>query len=494
MFFTKFCAANIGRSVHSALRLIPLFHRHRLRTALATSVLFVCPAQLAIAQATGAPAPAMDHAKMGPTSANSDPLGVPMNRAASGTTWIPDAVQLPTHNVMAGSWHLMMHGFVFGQYNKQGGERGDDQFGSLNWGMFMASRNVKGGRLQVRTMFSLDAATVGSRGYPLLAQSGELYDNQPVVDRQHPHDFFMEMGVSYERPITKTLGITVYAAPSGEPALGPVAFMHRPSAMDLPTAPLGHHWQDATHVAFGVVSAGLFTNKFKVEGSVFNGREPDQHRWDFDKINIDSYSARVTINPNRNWSFTTGYGHLTSPEALHPEQSIDRLVGSAMYGREIGAAGQWATTFVFGQNKHGLRSSHTFTFPALSSDQDNIRTHSFLLESELMANDKNTLFARAEHVQKSGEDLVLTGPTLRLLADQKVAVRALSLGYVRELVSRRGATLGLGGMGTFNLLPLGLEAWYGSRTPLGGLVFLRLRPQYKRGGDTMTGMDHSKMS
>ena len=34
-------------------------------------------------------------------------------------------------------------------------------------------------------------------------------------------------------------------------------FMHRPSAADDPFAPLGHHWQDATHEAFGVVTTGL---------------------------------------------------------------------------------------------------------------------------------------------------------------------------------------------------------------------------------------------
>lgn len=430
---------------------------------------------------------------MGHTTAPADPLGVPMNRAGSGTTWVPDAVQLPNYSVMAGSWHLMVHGFVFAQYNKQGGDRGDDQFGSLNWGMFMATRTVKGGRLQLRTMLSVDAATVGNRGYPLNLQTGELYNNQPVVDRQHPHDFFMELGVSYERPVTKSVGVSLYAAPSGEPALGPVAFMHRPSSMDVPTAPLGHHWQDATHVAFGVMSAGIFTNKLKVEGSVFNGREPNQHRWDFDRINIDSWSARVTLNPNKNWSLTTGYGYLKSPESLHPEESVNRLVASAMYGREIGSDGQWATTFVYGQNKHGLRSSYVFNFPTDANADDHDRTHSVLLESELMANRKHSLFARAEYVQKSTEELRLNGSALQLLANETVPVKALSLGYVREIASLRAATLGLGGMGTLNVLPTGLDAWYGTRTPLSGIVFLRLRPQYKRAGDPMAGMDHSKM-
>jgi len=248
-----------------------------------------------------------------------EPLGVPMDRMGSGTTWIPDAVVLPSRHYMKGAWELMFHGFVFTQYNDQSGPRGDSQFGSLNWGMFMASRTLAGGRFQARTMLSLDPATVTARGYPLLLQTGESYRGQPLHDRQHPHDFWMELGVLYERPVTNRFGVTLYAAPAGEPALGPVAFMHRPSAMDDPVAPLGHHWQDATHISFGVVTGGVFTKRWKVEGSIFNGREPDENRWGFDHIRLDSYSGRFTINPDSSWSLAAGYGDLKSPEALHPQ-------------------------------------------------------------------------------------------------------------------------------------------------------------------------------
>ena len=170
-----------------------------------------------------------------------DPLGVSMERMGSGTTWIPDAVSLPARHVMSGSWLLMLHGFGFLQYDKQGGPRGDEQFGSLNWAMLMASRDLLGGRFQARTMLSLDPATVSSQGYPLLLQTGESHRGQPLHDRQHPHDFWMELAVMYDRALSRSFGVTVYAAPSGEPALGPVAFMHRPSAMDNLAAPLSHH-------------------------------------------------------------------------------------------------------------------------------------------------------------------------------------------------------------------------------------------------------------
>ena len=200
-----------------------------------------------------------------------DPLGVTMERLGSGTTWIPDAVSLPSRQFSANDWNFMIHGWVFGQYDKQSGARGADQVGSLNWGMLMASHELAGGRFQARTMLSLDALGVTNDGYPLLLQSGETFHGEPLHDRQHPHDFWMELGAMYDRPVTKDVGLSLYAAPSGEPALGPVAFMHRPSAMDIPTAPIGHHWQDATHTTFGVLTAGIFTDTWRLEGSAFNG-------------------------------------------------------------------------------------------------------------------------------------------------------------------------------------------------------------------------------
>jgi hypothetical protein len=389
------------------------------------------------------------------------PLGVSMDRMGSGTTWIPDAVSLPSRGFTAGKWDMMLHGFAVGQYNDQGGPRGEAQLGSLNWGMFMASHELAGGRFQARTMLSLDPATVTARGYPLLLQTGESFHGEPLHDRQHPHDFWMELGAMYERPVSKRVGLELYAAPSGEPALGPVAFMHRPSAMDNPVAPIGHHWQDATHVAFGVLTAGIFTHTWKFEGSVFNGREPDDRRWNFDPIRFDSYSGRVTYNPTANWSLQTGYGYIQSPEGLRLDESIHRLTASAMYGRPLRADGQWATTGVYGGNK--LTSDGSFSSSAL-------------LESEAILDRFNTVFGRAEYVRKSAEELVLDTPPLNFRPSHEFDVGQVSVGYIRELVSLRGATVGLGAMGTLNLVPSSLGSIYGSRTPLGGLVFLRLRP------------------
>ncbi len=400
-------------------------------------------------------------AGMGMTTMVPDPLGVSMGRLGSGTTWVPDAVSIPSRRFDAGSWNLMVHGFVFGQYDRQSGARGGSQFGSLNWGMLMATHELAGGRFQVRTMISVDAAGVTSRGYPLLLQSGETFDGVPIHDRQHPHDLWMELGAMYDRPITKGLGFTLYAAPSGEPALGPVAFMHRPSAMDLPTAAIGHHWQDATHTSFGVLTAGLFTHNVRMEGSVFNGREPDQHRWNVEPITLDSYSGRVSYNPDGHWALSTGYGYIKSPEALTPSVSTHRVTASAMYGEKLGMDGQLASTFIWGANKY---SDH----PGLA--------HSGLVESEAVLDRSNTVFARGELVQKNADDLVLDAPPFNFPSTQTFNVGALSLGYIREIIPVRIATLGLGAMGTVNVVPQTLRSAYGSRTPVGFFVFLRLRP------------------
>jgi hypothetical protein len=384
-----------------------------------------------------------------------DPLGISMERMGSGTTWIPDAVPLPARHVMAGSWLLMLHGFVFAQYDTQGGPRGDDQFGSLNWAMLMASRDLLGGRFQARTMLSLDPATVTSRGYPLLLQSGETYQGQPLVDRQHPHDFWMELAAMYERALSPRIGVTAYLAPSGEPALGPVAFMHRPSAMDNALAPLGHHWQDATHISFGVVTAGIFGHHWKLEGSVFNGREPDEARWGFDRIRLDSYSGRFSAHLDSNWTMSAGYGYLKSPEAAHPTESVHRVTAAVLHGRKIGHNGQWANALIYGANR---RSGKT--------------THSALAETEAVLDRRNTILGRVELAQKTAEDLAIGG----VPPDSAFAMTAVSLGYIREVVSTRGATVGLGAQGTLNVVPSGLQSSYGSRTPVGAIVFIRLRP------------------
>jgi hypothetical protein len=385
------------------------------------------------------------------------PLGIPLSRTGSGTSWVPDASPMHAKHFMAAGWEMMLHGVAFGYYDRQNGRRGEDQAGSVNWAMLMAARPLAGGRLQLHGMMSAEPFTVADGGYPLLLQTGETYRGAPLHDRQHPHDLFMELSAGYQRAVARNLGVELYVAPVGEPAIGPVAFPHRPSATNDPFAPLGHHWQDATHITFGVATAGVFSRTWKLEGSVFNGREPDAERTDFDFRRLDSYSARATVNPSAAWSLSASVAYLASPEELHPDDSERRFAVSAMHGRRFGRAGQWSSAVGFGGNEH----AHGGLEP------------SFLAESNLDLDARNSVFGRAEYVRKSGEDLVLAG----VPDDAEFSVGALSLGYVREVASLGWMSAGVGVRGAVNFVPAALESAYGSRTPTGWSVYVRLRPK-----------------
>ncbi len=367
----------------------------------------------------------------------------------------------------------MFEGIAYAQYDHQDGPRGATQVGSLNWGMFMATRDLGAGQLQLRTMLSLDALGVGASGYPLLLQSGEEYRGQPLHDRQHPHDAFMEVGASYQWQLSHDVGVSVYAAPVGEPALGPVAFIMRPSAMDNPVAPIGHHWQDATHVSFGVLSAGLFTKQWKLEGSWFNGREPDDQRWNFDPIRLDSWAGRLSYAPDAQWSVAASYGYLNSPEATAPAVSEHRATFSVAHGVLIGSDGEWSSSLIWGGN---------------GRDGESL-SNSALAESELSFDGRNSYIARAEYVEKSAAELVLNTPPFSFAPDRRFGVSEFSFGYVRELTTWKSGTFGLGVLGTLNVVPAALRPAYGSTTPAGLVIFARIRPRRTAMG-AMGPMDH----
>src|SRR4051812_29462221 len=258
--------------------------------------------------------------------------------------------------------------------------------------MFMGQRKVgSNGLFHFNTMFSLDAATMGGGGYPLLFQSGEAYKGQPVVDRQHPHDLFSELSVSYAQALSKRTDVFVYLGYPGEPALGPVAFMHRPSALSNPDAPITHHWVDATHITFGVATIGFRYANWKLEGSSFTGREPDENRYNFDKPRFDSWSGRLSFNPTKNWALQVSHGFVISPEELHPDENINKTTASAIYSVELAKSNSINATALWGMNKQ----------------KDHDGENAILIEGAWRKM-KNSLYTKYEWTQKSAEELVLT--------------------------------------------------------------------------------------
>src|SRR2546425_2483120 len=214
---------------------------------------------------------------------------------ASGTSINPRSSPMEMIHKKAGAWTLMFHGVAFIADEQQTGRRGADKFFAPNWFMGTASHGAGRGRVEFRSMLSLDPATITNRRYPLLFQTGETAYGKPLVDAQHPHDFIMSIGVNYAHPVGKGSMLQLYYGVIGDPALGPVAFPHRASAFELPQASLGHHWQDSTHIAASVATVAVKHKWLRLEASGFHGAEPDENRWNVDWGPMDAYSGRVSV-------------------------------------------------------------------------------------------------------------------------------------------------------------------------------------------------------
>jgi hypothetical protein len=319
--------------------------------------------------------------------------------------------------------------------------------------MVMGQRELGEGTLGLRGMVSLDPL-MGKRGYPLLLQTGETANGAPLIDRQHPHDLFMELSASYSRPLSDRSSLFAYVGLPGEPALGPPAFMHRFSGEDNPEAPISHHWLDSTHIAYGVVTLGYVFGNMKIEGSAFRGREPNENRYDIETGRLDSASLRLSYNPTRDWSLQVSRGHLKSPEESHPpDADITRTTASAIYHRSFAAA-TWQTTFAWGRNapSHGDA------------------TDAFLLESAVRMAQTHNFFARAERADKN--ELFPVGDPL---ADQTFRVGKFTLGYAYDFPSDGHHKIGVGGLVSRYSLPSALEPTYGNPTSFMTFARVKLR-------------------
>lgn len=376
-----------------------------------------------------------------------------MTREASGTAWQPEASPMEGLHLMRNDWMFMFHGFAYAVYDDQGGNRGDRKFYSPNMVMGMAQHPLGPGTFGFRTMMSLEPATVGKNGYPELLQTGETGDGKtPLIDRQHPHDLFMELAATYSVPIGDESSAFAYFGYPGEPALGPATFMHRFSGMDNPEAPITHHWLDSTHITFGVATLGYVWKQFKIDGSIFTGREPDEQRWNFDHPRFDSYSARLTYNPTKAWSMQVSYGNIHSPEELTPEVNVERVTASVSY-HHAWEKNNWQTTLAWGRN---------IQYPGPDLD-------GFLLESLVNFHETHTIFGRAENVQK--DELFPPGDP----RDGGVfRVSKISLGYIYDFLKWKHTKFGVGGSGSVHILPDSLKSTYGE-TPLSFMLFLRAK-------------------
>jgi hypothetical protein len=370
----------------------------------------------------------------------------PAAREASGTAWQPDSSRHGAVHLMAGDWMLMAHANVNLVRDWQEGPRGDEQLFASGMIMGMARREAGPGIVQLRAMLSPEPL-MGRRGYPLHLAAGETADGATaLVDRQHPHDLFMELSASYSVPLGGQASAFLYAGLPGEPAFGPPAFMHRMAIADSPEAPITHHWLDSTHITFGVVTAGLVVGQVKLEGSRFNGREPDQRRWNIETGPLDSTALRFSWNPTHELSLQASWAHLVAPEQLDPHEDSTRWSASALWTRNFGTDRWISATLAWG-NRDGAE--------ALAAEAG--------LGLGLW-----TLYGRAEYAENDELDSAAGhhGPVRK--------VGKLSLGAIRDFRIAPHVRLGLGAQITQNFVPAALEPLYAG-DPKGAMAFVRIK-------------------
>jgi len=410
-----------------------------------------------------------------------DLIEAQLNHLSSGTTVEPAST--PMYMMMGhhGAWMWMLHGEAFITELQQeaaqtpDGRRGGDKIFSTNWIMPMAMRRLGPGRLTLRAMFSLEPATVSGRQYPLLFQQGETAFGAPIVDGQHPHNFFMEVAALYDIRLGEHSLLSFYAAPIGDPAVGPSAYPHRMSASENPLAALGHHQEDSTHIAYNVVTAAATWRWFRVEGSGFHGGEPSEGRWQFQPssngLAIDSYSTRLTVSPTPNWTGQYSIARIASPEALYPHEDQHRQTASIMYNRPFGereanglTRGNWSNTIVWGRTR------------SITNGHDEHKINSYLAESLLKFGGKNYAWTRIENAGRTSELLLHPGQPLPADFEEEPIghVQAYSFGYDRDFRLGRHLTAAPGAQFTTYKTPDALHATYGDH-PWGVAAFVRLR-------------------
>jgi hypothetical protein len=383
-----------------------------------------------------------------------------VHHGSSGTSAEPNSTPVPMLMTMKKNWMLMFHANAFVVDEQQSTHRGYDKAFSTNWFMGMAQRKLGSGTFTGRMMLSLEPATVSQRRYPLLFQQGEMAFGKPIVDGQHPHDFFMESAALYDLKLGEKSLLSFYFAPMGDPAIGPTAYPHRASAAENPVGSLGHHQEDSTHIADDVVTVGFTYGIARLEASGFHGREPDEFRWDLDQGKIDSWSTRLTIQPGKNWSSQYSYARITSPEGLFPGEDQQRMTVSIMYNRPL-QNGNWANTILWGRTR---------------SIPDNSVFNSYLLESTVRFHIRNYAWTRIENVDRSNELLVGENPLPPNFREQPIGrVQAYTFGYDHDIDLIPNVASAIGAQLTTYGVANVLKPIYGSH-PVGLILFVRFRP------------------
>jgi hypothetical protein len=435
---------------------------------------------------------------------------------SSGTSIEPASTPVPMLSTLRGQWRLMLHANAFAANTQQQAasqrgvpERNRDAFFSTNWIMPMAQRELGRGQLTVRTMLSFEPATIGRKNYPELFQQGETANGNPIVDGQHPHDFFMEVAALYDLPLSRNTLLSFYAAPVGDPAIGPTAYPHRQSASEDPIAALGHHQEDSTHIAFNVLTGGFTYRWARVELSGFHGAEPTEARWHFEPSPnghaIDSVATRLTVSPTADWTGQYSIAHIRAPEALYPSEDQQRQTASVMYhhtfhpkplpaakpmqmpGMNMDMAGMDMNPPAPTPTTHRLPPmpmvpnpatdfSTTFLWGRTKSLTGNGKENSYLAEALLRFAHTNYAWTRLENAGRSNELLLSPGSPLppNFVESPLGHVAGYTFGYNHDIHLGAYVIAAPGAQFTVYRTPQPLRSIYGD-TPTGEVMFVRFR-------------------
>jgi hypothetical protein len=367
----------------------------------------------------------------------------------------PALAQDPAHQhapETALPWQWSAEANVFGGYNYQYRKFTDfDAIESQNWLMTQLSKSLSNAsHLRMDAMFSFEAFTLKDIGSPQVFQTGETFNGAPLIDYQHPHDLFMNLGAEFTRSIgASTLVVQGYLV--GPAPIGPPVFMHRPSAAENPQAPLSHHNLDATHITPGVVAAGIERAGFSFEAGAFHGREPDEDRLDLDTAALDSYSVRVSWADGP-WAMQVSGADLKTPETTSPYDAT-RITASVSYFKgDANRSMAWLAAF--GQNREVFGNLEAYLFEG---------TWRVV---------RNAFYMRAETVDK---DILDAGfhPIGTSHTHRESEVTAFTGGYVRDVAAPAWGTFGVGGDITGYIVPDNLKESYGA--PVSFHVFVRYR-------------------
>jgi len=191
---------------------------------------------------------------------------------------------------------------------------------------------------------------------------------------------------------------------------------------------------------------------WKLEASRYNGREPDQHRYDIETGALDSTAARLSWNPTQRWALQASWADEIGPEQLEPGVDQHKVSMSAIYTVPFGDHGWWSTTAAWGR-----RSSEGLDLDA------------WVLESAVKPDAAWTVFARAERVDNDELTPAVLGRHGPVFTVGKV-----SLGAIHDWALSPHVSFGLGGLYAFDFVPGALDVAYGD-DPRGAMAFVRLK-------------------